>query len=86
MNFHLGVPLNVYSKKECRREIHSGFETREQGHTKSKTGAISGSTNWALVQQKFVKKKIIKKKLLLSGIQDFTHGCLQSEKVPGATP
>ena len=24
---------------------------------KSKTGAISGSTNWALVQQKFKKKK-----------------------------
>ena len=40
------------ARKECRREIHSGFETREEGHMKSKTGAISGSTNWALVQQK----------------------------------
>ena len=33
-------------------EIHSGFETHEEGHTKSKTGAISGSAKWALVQQK----------------------------------
>ena len=29
---------------------------REEGHTKSKTGAISGSTNWAFVQQFFFKK------------------------------
>ena len=36
-------------KKECRQEIHSGFETHEEGHIKSKT-AISGSTKWALVQ------------------------------------
>ena len=40
------------SKKECRREIHSGFETHEEGHTKSKTGAISGSTKWTFVQKK----------------------------------
>ena len=46
------------SKNECRWEIHSGFETREEGHTKSKTGAISGSTNCALVQQKILKKKV----------------------------
>ena len=39
-------------KKECRRDIHSGFETHEEGHTKSKTGAISGSTKWTLVQRK----------------------------------
>ena len=50
----LGSPYT--SKKVCRLEIHSGFETREEGHTKSKTGAISGSTNWALVQQFFLKK------------------------------
>ena len=43
-------------KKESRREIYSGFETREEGHTKSKIGAISGSTNWAFVQQKLKKK------------------------------
>ena len=41
------------SKKECRWEIHSGFETHEEGHTKSKTGAISGCTKWTFVQQKF---------------------------------
>ena len=46
------------SKKECRQDIHSGFETHEEGHTKSKTGAISGSTKWTLVQTKnFLKKK-----------------------------
>ena len=44
------------SKKECRRDIHSGFETHEEGHTKSKTGAISGSTKWTLVQTKNLKK------------------------------
>ena len=49
------------SKKECRRDIHSGFETHEEGHTKSKTGAISGSTKWTLVQRKnFLKKKPFK--------------------------
>ena len=45
------------SKKECRQDIHSGFETHEEGHTKSKTGAISGSTKWTLVQTKKFKKK-----------------------------
>ena len=45
------------SKKECRRDIHSGFETHEEGHAKSKTGAISGSTKWTLVQRKYLKKK-----------------------------
>ena len=45
------------SKKECRQDIHSGFETHEEGHTKSKTGAISGSTKWTLVQTKKKKKK-----------------------------
>ena len=40
------------SKKECRQDIHSGFETHEEGHMKSKTGAISGSTKWTLVQTK----------------------------------
>ena len=45
------------SKKECRQDIHSGFETHEEGHTKSKTGAISGSTKWTLVQTKHLKKK-----------------------------
>ena len=52
------------SKKECRQDIHSGFETHEEGHTKSKTGAISGSTKWTLVQTKILKKK--KKKILKS--------------------
>ena len=47
------------SKKECRQEIHSGFETHEEGHTKSKTGAISGSTKWALVQKNVFFKKIL---------------------------
>ena len=42
---------------QARREIHSRFETCEEGHTKSETGAIIGSTNWALVQQKFKKKE-----------------------------
>ena len=45
------------SKKECRQDIYSGFETHEEGHTKSKTGAISGSTKWTLVQTKNLKKK-----------------------------
>ena len=45
------------SKKECRWDIHSGFETHEEGHTKSKTGVISGSTKWTLVQTKIKKKK-----------------------------
>ena len=31
-------------ERKCRREIHSGFETHEEGHTKSKTGATSGPT------------------------------------------
>ena len=44
------------SKKECKWEIHSGFETHEEGHDKSKPGAINGSTKWALVQQIFFKK------------------------------
>ena len=39
-----------------------GFETREEGHTKSKTGATSGSTNWALVQQKFKKKNVYRER------------------------
>ena len=43
------------SKKDCRQDIYSGFETDEAGHMKSKTGAISGSTKWALVQQNFKK-------------------------------
>ena len=47
------------SKKECRQDIHSGFETHEEGHTKSKTGAISGSTKWTLVQTKIFRKKKI---------------------------
>ena len=68
------------SKKECRREIHSGFETREEGHTKSKTGAISGSTNWALVQQKFKKKKK-KKKYLWFFANKLYHYKWQSERV-----
>ena len=41
-------------------EIHSGFEIHEEGHTKSKTGAISGSTKSALVQQKIKKKNYLK--------------------------
>ena len=45
------------SKNECRQNIHSGFETHEEGHTKFKTGAISGSTKWTLVQIKISKKK-----------------------------
>ena len=45
------------SKKECRWDIHSGFETHEEGHMKSKTGAISGSTRWTLVQRK--KKSLL---------------------------
>ena len=47
------------SKKECRWEIFSRFETHEEGHMKSITAAISGSTNWALVQPK--KKRNFKK-------------------------
>ena len=46
------------SKKECRWDIHSGFEIHEEGHTKSNTGAISGSTKWTLVQKKFLKKTL----------------------------
>ena len=42
------------NKKECRREIYSGFETHEEGHTKSKTGAISGSAKWASVTTRVV--------------------------------
>ena len=49
------------SKKECRQDIHSGFETHEEGHTKSKTGAIRCSTKWTLVQTKIFKKKKKKK-------------------------
>ena len=43
------------STKECRQEIQSGLETHEEGHMKSKTGAISDSTKWALLQQNFQK-------------------------------
>ena len=46
------------NKKECRQDIHSGFETHEEGHMKSKTGAISGSTKWTLIQTKKKKKKV----------------------------
>ena len=47
------------SKKECRREIHSAFETHEEGQpdTQSPTGAISGSTKWAF-NKNFKKRKI----------------------------
>ena len=34
-----------------------GYIRSEEGHTKPKTGAISGSTNWASVQQKNFEKK-----------------------------
>ena len=44
------------SKKEFRQDIHSRFETHEEGHTNSKTGAISGSTKWTSVQTKNFKK------------------------------
>ena len=54
------------SKKECRQDIHSGFETHEEGHTKSKTGVISGSTKWTLVQTKNFKKKTKKLQLSIS--------------------
>ena len=47
------------SKKECRQEINSRFETREEGQIKSKPGTISGSTNLALVQQNFLKKSLL---------------------------
>ena len=57
------------SKKECRRDIHSGFETHEEGHTKFKTGAISGSTKWTLVQTKILKK--FKKIWIRTTIQKF---------------
>ena len=50
------------SKKECRRDIHSGFETHEEGHTKSKTGAINGSTKWTLIQTKNFKKNCTNRK------------------------
>ena len=50
------IPACKQEKKECRQDIHSGFEIHEEGHTKSKTGAISGSTKWTLVQTKNLKK------------------------------
>ena len=53
-------------------EIHSGFETHEEGHTESKTGAISGSTKWALVQQIFKKKSNI--------LSVFTENCMKTKK------
>ena len=61
----LGSPYA--SKKECRWEIYSGYEAHEEGHTKYKTGAISGFTKWALVQQIFKKKKE------LTNSTDHTH-------------
>ena len=43
--------LKKYSKLALLSTLYS-----HEGHTKSKTGAISGSTNWALVKQKFKNK------------------------------
>ena len=41
------------SVRDPSEEIHSGFETNEEGYTKSKTGAIGGPKKLALVQQFF---------------------------------
>ena len=66
------VTFRITWARKSAGEIHSGFETHEEGHTKSKTGAISGSTKWALVQQKFKKKKIryFKLNMELIGMQE----------------
>ena len=45
------------NKKEYRQEIHSVFETHEEGHTKSKTGALSVSTKWPWSNTIFLKNK-----------------------------
>ena len=69
------------SNKVCRWEIHSGFETHEEGHMKSKTGAISGSTKWALVQQNFnnIKNNNKNKKYILRQTTRHTeHDDIQS--------
>ena len=39
----------------CRQENHTGIETHGKDHAKSKIGAISGPTKWALVQQKILE-------------------------------
>ena len=67
------LPSGSRQARKSAGEIHSGFETHEEGHTKSKTGAISGSTKWALVQQIFFKKKEEEKETISLTIAPVEH-------------
>ena len=60
----------MQASKCAGERTHPGFETHGEGHTKSKTGAISGPTKWTLVQQKKKKRKEKKKDLILFPIPD----------------
>ena len=53
MTFRFTTP----SKSVCRHENHSGFKTREEGHMKSKTGAISGPSNGPWSNKNIFKKE-----------------------------
>ena len=47
----------IKSQTQMERDITDRIKILLEGHTKSKTGAISGSTKWTLVQTKNFKKK-----------------------------
>ena len=47
-----GMTFRITARKSAGETSTLDLEPDEEGHTKSKTGAISGSTNLALVQQK----------------------------------
>ena len=48
----------LWNFSHVNQQIKTFFKTHGEGHTKSKIGAISGSTKWTLVQEKIWKKKI----------------------------
>ena len=49
---------STQARKSAGKIFTLDFETHEEGHTKSKTGAISDSTKWTLVQTKILKKNL----------------------------
>ena len=52
---------SIQARKSAGKISTLALKPHEEGHTKSKTGAISGSTKWTLVQTKNLKKKKKKK-------------------------
>ena len=51
----VAIRFTAGKQVSVQRENQPGFKTHREGHTKSKTEAISGPTKWTLVQQKFKK-------------------------------